>query len=485
LDAAYAGLTVPSGMANFLKGQLRVLGKAPKPGVSRKRQLEDAVLAMDAALGRLSTVEARSVSVLLADVVEEIAEGAQQGRDSETEKRGRSRADHALELAQRGGKNLLELGILGGDLGSVAQGDLDRVERALKKNDLLHAELAARHLAARLRRPNPSFGSASRGGVESGAASGAPPPSDKASQSDEQFDQLAQELEQLARDHAREIVNAERSLRDAREGQNLDALEEEAKRRAQNVRDSVGDLPQVGADPDTASAAAALAREHAQAMAQNLERLDLEEAVRSAREALDALQEAKRRMDQGAPAWPSREELEQAEQRIDTELAWAKQQLERLRRQAADKAGRALGEVSQAERELAKRAGNLAGRGRNDQSPLPEDLLKRLERAEALMRQAAEELAEGRAEDGLGLQRDAQRLLEQSRSGKTTDRSNPGERHGPDSGGRDISTAGEVPEPDEKDKTAEFRKRVLEGLGRDGAGRLEPAIQRYAEELLR
>jgi hypothetical protein len=54
LDAAYAGLTVPSGMANFLKGQLRVLGKAPKPGVSRKRQLEDAVLAMDAALGRLA-----------------------------------------------------------------------------------------------------------------------------------------------------------------------------------------------------------------------------------------------------------------------------------------------------------------------------------------------------------------------------------------------------------------------------------------------
>jgi hypothetical protein len=485
LEKSYAGLGVPSGMANFLKGQLRVLGRAPKPGVSRQRQLEDAILAMDAALGRLATVEARSVSVLLADVVEEIAEGARQARDADGKKRGLSRTVHALELAQDGAGHLLKLGVLGGDLGSVARGDLDRVDRAVKNEDLMHAELAARHLAARLRRPNPSFGSASRGGVESGASPGAQPPSEKASQSDEQFDQLAQELEQLARDHAHEIVNAERSLNDARESANLGALEKEAQRRAELVRESVEDLPLVGAEPGTAAAAAALAREHAQAMAQNLERLDLAEAVRSGEEALGALDEAERRMSQGVTAWPDREALEAAKARLETELEWTRRELERLEQQAAQKAQRALGEVSQQERELARRAGNLAGRGKNDQSPLPEDLLKRLERAETLMRQAAEELAEGSAKDGLEFQRDAQRLLEQSRSGKTTDRSSPGDQNQNQRGGRDISTAGEVPDPDGKDKTADFRKRVLEGLGREGAGRLAPAIKRYAEELLR
>lgn len=485
LDKSYAGLEVPNGMTNFLKGQLRVLGRAPKPGVSRKRQLEDAILAMDAALARLSAVEARSVSVLLADVVEEIAEGAHQAREAETKKRGHERAVHALELARDGAAELVKLGVLGGDLGSVAEGDLARVGRALEHDDLVHTELAARHLAARLRRPNPSFGSASRGGVESGASSGARQRDEKASQSDEQFDQLAQELEQLARDHARGIVSAEHSLNEARESANMDALAEEAKRRARAVRESVADLPQVGADPGTASAAAALAREHAQAMAQNLERLDLGEAVRSGHEALDALQETQRRIEGGSEYWRGREELQEAKARLETELKWAKQKLDKLEREATQKARQALGEVSQKERELAKRAGNLAGRGKNDQSPLPEDLLRRLERAETLMRQAADELAEGRAEDGLDLQKDAQRLLEQSRSGKTTDRNNPGERDTGDHGGKNLSTAGEVPDPDEKDKTKDFRKRVLEGLGREGTGRLSPAIKRYAEELLR
>jgi len=44
---------------------------------------------------------------------------------------------------------------------------------------------------------------------------------------------------------------------------------------------------------------------------------------------------------------------------------------------------------------------------------------------------------------------------------------------------------GEVPDPDAENKAADFRDRVLRGLGREREGRLAPAVKRYAEELLR
>ena len=51
--------------------------------------------------------------------------------------------------------------------------------------------------------------------------------------------------------------------------------------------------------------------------------------------------------------------------------------------------------------------------------------------------------------------------------------------------GRAVATGGDVPAPDEKARAEEFRKRVLEGLGREKSERLSPAVQRYAEGLLR
>ena len=40
-------------------------------------------------------------------------------------------------------------------------------------------------------------------------------------------------------------------------------------------------------------------------------------------------------------------------------------------------------------------------------------------------------------------------------------------------------------EPNHPQDTAEFRQRVLEGLGQPKAERLAPAVRRYAEELLK
>ena len=485
LGQTHAGLPVAHGLKSFISGQLRVLKRAPRPGVSAERQLEDAVLAIDVALSRLAIRDAQSVAVLLADVVEDVAEGAQQARETEERSKGLTRLDHSLALARDGAAQLALLGILGADLGSVALGDLGRVSRARGRQDLTHTELAARHLAERLRRPSPSFGSGARGGVEAGAA-GRGTPQGEPSKSDQQFDQLAQELEHLAHEHARGMLSVEEALEQAQQAVDDSQLRAEAERRAREVRDSVASLPDVGADPGSSRAAAALAREHARAMAQNMEGLELQRAVESAERALEALREAQRKSENSSLAdWLDPEELRRAEERLGENLKWAKDELAKLRHAAEQQARDGLIKASEFERELARRAGNLSGRGKNDQTPLPEDVLKRLDRAELLMRQAAQELAEGSAEKGLSLQRDAQRLLEQSRTGKTSDRAE-GER--PDRGdenGQNLDLGGEVPDPNDENKAAEFRERVLKGLGKEREGRLGPAVKRYAEGLLR
>lgn len=485
LEATYAGLVVPEGLKNFVLGQLKVINRAPRPGVSAKRQLEDAVLAIDVSLQRLASREARSVAVLLADVVDDVAEGAKQAREADTRDKGLERIEHSLRLAQEGAGQLLHLGILGADLGSVAQGDLDRVARAQKQQAMFQAEKAAHHLAERLRRPNPSFGASGRGGVESGPP-GRQAPQGEPSQSDRQFDQLAQELEQLAREHASGLDGVEEALRQAEAAVDASSIKDEAQERANAVRRSVATLPEVGADPGSSRAAAALAREHARAMAQNLERLDLEKSVESAEQALQALQEAEAKAGEGTLAdWLDPEEVNGARRSVSENLTWAKQELAKMKAAAEQAAREGLSKASQRERELARRAGNLAGRGKNDQTPLPEDVLNRLDRAETLMRQAAQELAEGSAEKGLSLQQDAQRLLEQSRTGKTSDKGDSRKSRDSDEGGQNLRLGGEVPDPDDDNKAADFRERVLRGLGKEREGRLAPAVKRYAEELLR
>src|SRR6185369_9964805 len=110
----------------------------------------------------------------------------------------------------------LRLGELGLDLGEIVANDLRRVDRARAASDLPHAELAARDLAARLRRPDPSFsggGGRKGGGVESGGGGGAD--SGEPSSADEQAAAAARELEELARDHAGKIGDVEEALEKA------------------------------------------------------------------------------------------------------------------------------------------------------------------------------------------------------------------------------------------------------------------------------
>lgn len=488
VDKTYGGLGFPAGLRAFVSGQMRVLERASRPGESRLRRTEDVALAVDSVLRVLSTKDAQSVAKRLADVVEEAANGAKQARETEQKVAGLARLDTAIAASAEGAKRLAQLGLLGADLGSVAEADLGRVKRSRAADDLMHAELAARHLAARLRRPNPSFGSAQRGGVESGAPSQNGGSGGEPSDANDRFDELAAELEKLAADHADEIGKVERALSEAEAGVDLEALREEAKQRADELRRALSDLPQFSHTPGSARSSAALGREHGTAMAESLGRLSLGDAVQSGKDALNALAEAKKKAGQSEQLDP--EELDGAKKELDKQIAWAEQHLRELQKRAQEKSRGATSASGEREHEMSRRAGNLASRGKNGDTALPEEALENLEKAEGLMREAARALTDGNGGRGLELQRQAQRLLEQATTGQTGDdeEESPHDSRKDQSRGehgKDMRTGGDVPRDQDKKRAEEFRRRVLEGLGKSKDGRLAPAVKRYADGLLR
>ena len=491
LQDTFGGLSVPTGLATFLRGQLGVLHTRPAAGASPIRRTEDALLATDVAIRGLGRRDARTVAKRLGDVAEEAADGARLARETEHRRRGLTRLDAAIDAVEAGAKQLQRLGELGLDLGSVARSELRRVQRARALDDLTHAELAARHLAARLRRPEPSAAVVRGGGTESGVGRG-PATWGDPSRADDLFDQLASELEQLAQEHAAEISGVEGALSDAEASVDSSQLRDEAARRAATIRRTVADLPLPGAEPGSARAAAALGREHAGSMAQSLERLSLADAVQSGRDAVSALGDARRLSKRRASPtdWVDDTLLRDAKRRLDKELVWAEYWLRRLQRRAEERAKGALDLASNREQGLAQRATNLAGRGRIRETALPHEMVDQLDRAASLMRDAASALHEGNGQRGVRLQRKAQRLLEHSSTGKTaaesgSDAAERGRDQNRESSRRGMRTDGRVPDGDANQHAAEFRRRVLEGLGREKGGRLAPAIKRYAEGLLR
>ncbi len=492
LEQRFAGVSLAPGQRAFLGGQARVLERALPTPASSMRRTEDVLLAVDAALRSLGNRDAASVAKRLGDAAEEVADGAKQALESERRKAGLTRLNQALGVLGAGAEHLVVLGPLGRDVGSVAQGEIRRIHRAEDAGNLLATELAARHLAARLRRPSPSFSTAGGGGVESGAGQqhgdeGHP------SDADKKFDELVGELERLAEEHQQELDRVERNLSDAEKGVNLDDLKQEALERAAAVREKTAPLPQFGDDPNSARAAAALGREHAQSMAQNLARLALKEAVESGRHARSELADAAKRSST-SNAFEGLDDAMLAEARAELErqLSWAEQNLARAQKSAAEKAEAGLSDSSNRERSLADRAQNLSGRGNHGEIALPQDLADALGKAEGLMHDAAKELGAGHGEQGLSLQRDAQRLLEQTNSGQ----SGSGDSEGKDqpeqpspkdsssSKGKQMRTDADVPRGDGPGHADDFRRRVLDGLSKQKSGRLSDAVRRYAEGLL-
>jgi hypothetical protein len=327
------------------------------------------------------------------------------------------------------------------------------------------------------------------GGVQPGGVG--PATWGKPSKASDRYDQLASELEQLAAEHADQIRDVERTVAEAEAGVGVEYLRREAKLRADALRLGVAGLPLPGATPGSARAAAALAREYAGSMAESLERLELRDAVRSGREAWAALRQARRKA-RGAKSpenWLDQAALGEASQRLGEELGWAEATLEQIRRRTEVRARRALDSAGKREQGFSRRAGNLASRSRISETALPHDITDQLERASNVMREAARELDHGKGQRGLKLQREAQRLLEQSRTGQTTSEDSAREHEDRDgrgaTGGRRMRSDGNVPDAESSQRAEQFKRRVLEGLSGKRAGRLAPAVKRYAEGLLR
>jgi hypothetical protein len=486
LSETYGGLRVPAGLRSFALGRLELLTSKKGPAAKQAREVGDLILAVDGALASLSTRDAQRVSKLLAEVAEEAMVGAQQARGSESPEVGLERLDRAIFALRAGAEQLLSLGTLGNDLGSVALADLGRVQRGREQGDLYHAELAARHLADRLRRPTPSFGASGAGGVEAGQPqSGSSEPSNGSSGAEQQFDELARQIADLARAHAGAVEQVDQTLSDARSGVDDEALRAEAERRAGELRDRVEGLPDPGNTPGTPEASAALGSEHARAMAHNMESLRLEDAAENGRRALGALSEVAQKTPEGSRL---RAEAEAARAAVQEQLAWAESLIESARNAARDKSRDALQGPAALEEDLAGTAAALAQQGQTDNTPLPAEVTDRLRQADQIMRQAARALESGEGEAGLSLQREAQRLLEAADQGKTSDPDSSDDAQPPEGdepSGKAPGFGGEVPNASEQNKAEEFRRRVLESLGDNPTGPLAPAIKRYAEGLLR
>ncbi len=482
LEGRPGGLEMPRGVQSFVDAQLEALRR---PG--RQRASPEAVLlAMDVLIGRLSVGQARAVSMRLADVVEEVAVRARDARSLEGTSPDALGQDIGVVLgfAEAGADQLGELGTLGRDLGSVAHADLGRVRRSLDEKNFVHAEAAALHLAARLRRPNPSFGSAASGGVESGmpgrgsSGQGAPP-----SSAPSDFDELAGQLDGLSADHAQQISELDRLIEEAARAAADAGLRQEAEQRAQALREAVRPLPEVGG-PDGARGAAAQGRGHGEAMADNLEQLDLESAAESGRAALEALDRAQGLLEKGSEmSWMRPEDVARAKDQVRRELEAVERELEQHRRRTTEAAQQGLEEQAAREAELSERARELAQRGSESESRLPQEAIDSLREAARLMQDAAGRLAAGDPQSGLELQNEAQRNLERARTGRVGE-SDSKESPGDDSSaeGNDLSFEGEVPGARDKDAAEDFRRRVQRGLGRP-SGRLGPAVRRYAEAL--
>lgn len=504
LAGTYGGLGMRGKVVPLLRGQLRrlaaaldtekkvVAGVAAKSLVDKHQALveetESALLAIDVGVRMQGVRDTRSIARRLADVADEAAEAASlSGSSAEAKVPAVARLDAAVEVLGGGATQLLRLGDLGLDLGEIVQNDLRRVARSRAAGDLLHAALAARDLAARLREPDPSFsGGGGKGGTESGGPPSPGESGEEASGAAEEAAQAGRELEDLTRDHAAQMDEVEDALQKASSPEEIAALKEEAARHAEAIREAVKKLPQQGGDPGSAEGSAAAGRAAAESMAGALERTELRDAVESGKKASQALKDAKQVGDQ--PEQLSQEQeagraAGNARDALERELAWAEDALEKLRRASSANAKADLEKASKAEQRLAERARDLGKKGESGDRSLPQDMLDRLNDAEQSMHDAEKALKEGDGDRGTRHQKEAQRLLEMARDQQSDDES---DSEGPRDGqGKRPAKRAEIPDKDKHKGPEDFRRRVVEGLGGSADPLLREAVKRYAEGLLK
>ena len=491
LAKTFAGLTPNGRMTALARGQwsrldkaLDAFKKAPSPTTYEKlvRETEDVLLAYDGGVRALGTRDTRSVAKRLADVADEaaLAAGALAlGMDGAS---ATVRLDASTQVLDAGGKQMLKLGDLGADLGEIVANDLRRIDRSRRASDWKHAELAAQDLAARLRKPDPSFsGGGGGGGVEGGGGGGVDP--SEASDADAEQARNEQDLEDLARDHATEMNEVAQAL-DRAESEEREQLREAAKEHAKNIRDAVKDLPKQGR-PQTPEAEAATGRQEAEGMAGALDGANLKDAVQRGKEALKSLKEAKRLGgESGMFDESAGERAGQAAEALEKELKWAEEALEKLRKAARERAKDDLSRSAKSEEKLAERAKGLAEKAKKGGRSLDESTLDRLNEAEKAMRDAQKSLQDGDGEKGQKHQDTAQRALEMAQNNKDAegDQSKSDQEN---EKSRAVGGKADIPGKEKFKGPEAFRKRVMDGLSGPVDPSLKEAVKRYAEGLLK
>jgi hypothetical protein len=455
---------------------------------------ETMVLVIDGIVRGLARKDARVASKLLADVADDLAASFADRRAQRNLSQAKTRADAAKHVLRGGEKQLARLGTLGHDLSGAVHAGLTRVDRGEGAADLHHAELAARDLAARLREADPSFGSRGGSGGHAGGESGGEPgggggAGDQPSEAERAFDEAVQDLEQLDDDHAGAVGRVDQALSKGLAPDELKQLKEAAKPHAAAVRDAVKDLPSVGAGSDTWSSKGAAARELGEQMARSLETGSIDDAVQSGRQALRAIDAAKRiAARERYSVWDDRaaegadKTLDTARRKLEPEVKWAEGELQNIRKRAAERARGDLEQIGNDEQKLAERAKKLADRSR-DRGALPEPALDALDDAQEAAHQAAEALQQGDAERGGQKQQEAQRKLDAAKQAIGDQPEDVGDVDGDN--GREPGGQADIPKADAHKGPEEFRKRVLRGLSEPASSKNKDAITRYAEGLLR
>ncbi len=497
LAATYGGLGVRGRARTVVAGQLRRLDQAlgafeKEPGPVRYGELrtitEEVVLAVDAAITSLGTEDAKRVSKRLADVADEAAPPAHAAANPAELERARERLAAALDVLDGGGKQLAVLADLGADLGDIVRGGRGRIARERDVASYRNAELAAQDLAARLRQPVASIGGGGKPGVESGGGDGSGVDEGEASEADKAAEKGAKELDELIERHQQEIDRVEQALKNATTPEEKKALEKMAKEQADAIREAVKDLPDAGL-PGSAAEKAAEGKKRAGSMAGSLEQGDVKESLKSGKEALEALREAQRRGEKEAEDFFDNEEVgkdaKRSGNRVEEALENLDKALQQMENAAKERAQGELSEAGQNERRLAEKVDDLRRRGENGDASMPEEMLDRLEEAQQAMKEAQKALEEGDAPKGQKRQREAQRLLEMSRSDDDDDKKSESTEDGPEGDGKEMDQKADVPDKDKHKGPEAFRKRVLDGLGKPGESRLKDAVKRYAEGLLK
>lgn len=494
----------------FVSGQLtRLRERERDKTVDLKKTRETAergAIALDRASMTIGSKDAATLGKRVSRVASDVADAFLSAARDVDKERSLQRGDAGVSVLAPSGAAIRRLAVLGNDLGEIIENGHRRIIRARTTNDFFHAELAARDLAARLARPNPSFRGGSGGGRGGDGSAGEPEPGDEAPGDDEEaFDAEQKALDELAREHGENQENVEKALRDAAKEAGGDELFEEAKRRAAELRELSGHLNQPDGDPD---APLDKGREAALRMAESLERGDFQDAKEAGRSADKSLGEASRdAADKGGDDAAS--VIEQARQRAAAKAAkagqaklaphvkWVEDLEARLKKKLEERGQ--LRESSSKEGQLAEKVKEL-GRGSR---ALPENTARSLRDAEARMRDAEKALKSGDTRRGKEEQEKAQRLLEQARESGTDEPKDPSEEKGDADGKKQAkgaksktdggeegedgksSTHGDLPDRDAHKGPDELRKRVQEGMRRGLSPEVRDAARRYTERLLK